>query len=264
MNKLAKEVLSIYTQRMIPRASAALSFYLTMTIFPLIICLYALFGQSYRVAMRVYSYVEQYFNSSATELIKSFLLQVVGRSSEKVIVTAITMLVIYASATIRVLLGTISEIQGKHRFRAIPDFFISFALSAALVFAVFFSIVVLLTGHQCLHWIQTTFSITINDASWLWLRFVLLGSIALMLIWGIFLFVRPRDDHYRVLPGAIFSTAGIVVMSKFFSALIESSARYSLVYGSLASLILVMFWMYLMCQAIFIGAALNIALRDRR
>ena len=66
-----------------------------------------------------------------------------------------------------------------------------------------------------------------------------------------------------MLPGAAFATAGIVVMSFIFSKLIASSARYSLVYGSLASVILLMFWLYLICQAIFVGAALNIALRDR-
>ena len=33
---------------------------------------------------------------------------------------------------------------------------------------------------------------------------------------------------------------------------------------ALASLILLMLWLYMICQAIFVGAALNIALRDRR
>jgi len=36
------------------------------------------------------------------------------------------------------------------------------------------------------------------------------------------------------------------------------------VYGSLASLILLMFWLYLICQAIFVGAALNVALKERK
>ena len=67
-----------------------------------------------------------------------------------------------------------------------------------------------------------------------------------------------------LLPGAVLATVGVVLMSTLFSRLIASSARYSLVYGSLASLILLMLWLYLICQAIFVGAALNIALRDRK
>ena len=59
-----------------------------------------------------------------------------------------------------------------------------------------------------------------------------------------------------------FLLVGMVVMSYVFSAFITASARYSLVYGSLASLILLMFWLYLCCQIIYLGAALNIAIRD--
>ena len=152
--------------------------------------------------------------------------------------------------------------QGGHRFRALPDFLISFALAAALVFAVYFSMVVLLTGHRFLRWMQGHFSMKIADVSWDWMRFLFLGGVALLLLWGLFGFTRPRNDRYLVLPGAVLSTMGIVAMGSLFSSLIASSTRYSLVYGSLASLILLMIWLYIICQTIFVGAALNIALRD--
>ncbi len=262
VKEIARDVVGIYLSKMIPRASAALSYYLTMTIFPMIICLYALFGQNYQVAMNIFNYLERFLTPSAAELIKSFLMHVASRSGKTVLVAAITMLVLSASAAIRVLQGTIGEMQGGHRFRALPDFLISFALAAALVFAVYFSMVVLLTGHRFLSWTQSHFSIEIADESWSRVRFLFLGGIALLLLWGLFGFTRPRNDRYLVLPGAVLSTVGIVAMGSLFSRLIASSTRYSLVYGSLASLILLMIWLYIICQTIFVGAALNIALRD--
>lgn len=264
MKEMMKDVFDLYMEKMVPRASAAMSYYLTMTIFPMIICLYALFGQRYAVAMRIFAYIERFLTPSSAELIKSFLLHVAGRSGKAVLMAAITMLVFSASAAIRVLLGTISEMQGKHRFRAVPGFLTSFAVAATLLFAVYFSFVVLLTGQVFLRWVQSTFSVTLAVSSWLWVRFVLLGSVAFLLLWAIFGFSRSRDNRYRVLPGALLATAGIVVMSHIFSLLIARSARYSLVYGSLASVILLMLWLYLICQAIFVGAAVNIALRDRK
>ena len=263
LRALAKEVFDLYIGKMVPRASAALSYYLTMTIFPMIICLYTLFGRSYQVAMTIFRYLEKFLTPSAAELIQSFLLHVAGKSGRAVLVAAISMLILSASATVRVLNGTISEMQGGHRFRAIPDFLISFLLAAALVFAVYFSILVMLTGHRILSWVDQRFHVSISDSSWVDVRFILLGSIALMILWAIFGFARPRSDRYHVWPGALAATAGIVVMSSIFSLLIASSARYSWVYGSLASLILLMFWLYLTCQMIFVGAALNIALRNR-
>lgn len=262
VKEVIKDVVGIYLGKMIPRASAALSYYLTMTIFPMIICLYALFGQNYQMAMNIFNYLERFLTPSAAQLIKSFLVDVAGRSGKAVLVAAITMLVLSASAAIRTLQGTIGEMQGGHRFRALPDFLISFALAAALVFAVYFSMVVLLTGHHFLRWMQGNFSMEIADASWDWMRFLFLGGVALLLLWGLFGFTRPRNDRYLVLPGAVLSTVGIVAMGSLFSKLIASSTRYSLVYGSLASLILLMIWLYIICQTIFVGAALNIALRD--
>ena len=262
--ELIKDVYNIYLNRLVPRASAALSYYLTMTIFPLIICLYALFGQNYQVAMNVFNYLEQFLTPSADELIKSFLMHVAGTSGRTVLIAAITMLVVSASAAVRVLQGTINEMQGGHRFRAMTDFLVSFALAVALLLAVYLSMVVLLTGRRFLDWLQQSFSINVTDAWWISARFMLLGGVAFLLFWGIFGFTRPRNDKYLVLPGALLATAGVVLMSTLFSRLIASSARYSLVYGSLASLILLMLWLYLICQAIFVGAALNIALRDRK
>ena len=49
-------------------------------------------------------------------------------------------------------------------------------------------------------------------------------------------------------------------MSWLFSGFIAASSRYPLVYGSLASMILLMFWLFLCSQLIYLGAALNQAI----
>ena len=51
-------------------------------------------------------------------------------------------------------------------------------------------------------------------------------------------------------------------MSRLFSVFLSASIRYPLVYGSLASVILLMLRMYFCGQIICIGAAFNIALQD--
>ena len=51
-------------------------------------------------------------------------------------------------------------------------------------------------------------------------------------------------------------------MNRLFSVFLSVSTRYPLVYGSLASVILLMLRMYFCGQIICIGAAFNIALQD--
>ena len=49
----------------------------------------------------------------------------------------------------------------------------------------------------------------------------------------------------------------LVVASVLFSALIGFSSRYSLVYGSLASLIILMLWLYLCSTIVILGACFD-------
>ena len=57
---------------------------------------------------------------------------------------------------------------------------------------------------------------------------------------------------------------GLVGVSIAFSAFIGASVKYSLVYGSLASIILLMMWLYTSSTVIYCGMALNLTIRDFR
>ena len=59
-----------------------------------------------------------------------------------------------------------------------------------------------------------------------------------------------------------FAAVAMLLVSLVFSLIINQSANYPLVYGSLASLILLMLWLYSSCTVIYCGAAVNIVLRD--
>ena len=60
-----------------------------------------------------------------------------------------------------------------------------------------------------------------------------------------------------VLPGAIFGGLAILAVSILFSTMISASARYTLVYGSLASLIILMLWLHLIGTIILLGGLVN-------
>ena len=126
----------------------------------------------------------------------------------------------------------------------------------------YFAIVVMFTGRDFLVFINDHLPFVDVSSSWRWLRFLLMGGIEFVIFWGVYEVSKRSSDDYRSYPGAILSTVALVAMSSIFSLFIAASARYPLVYGSIASLILLMFWLYLSCQIIFLGAALNVTLRD--
>ena len=64
--------------------------------------------------------------------------------------------------------------------------------------------------------------------------------------------------------GAAIASSLLVILGMFFSYFIDMSSKYTLVYGSLAALILLMFWLYISCMVILIGADINVAYRNVR
>ena len=59
------------------------------------------------------------------------------------------------------------------------------------------------------------------------------------------------------LPGTIFATAGWLIFSRVFSFYIAHFWRRSYIYGSLTAVILLILWLYVIINLLFIGAGLN-------
>ena len=57
--------------------------------------------------------------------------------------------------------------------------------------------------------------------------------------------------------GALFTTFGWIISTYIYSIYINNYARYSIFYGGLANLIILMLWLYLLAYIFTIGLALN-------
>jgi membrane protein len=102
-----------YLERQIPRSSAAMAYYLTMSLFPLIVCLYALLGRSYQQMIQVLELADRVLQPSTTQYLKSFLLYVANNPSKTMVAAAILLLLSSASAAVRVLRQGLREIRGQ-------------------------------------------------------------------------------------------------------------------------------------------------------
>lgn len=246
----------------ISTAGAALSYYLTLTFFPLIICLYALLGSNYDKALRVLGFVYRLIPEQAARIMGDFLLYVSQNSSGPMLATGIAVLVSSSSAAIRSMQAMIGKMQGGQRFHGIKDVLFSVLFSLFFIAALYFAVLVMLTGREILELISRILPFIDPDGSWSYLRFVLLAGIELMTIRALYSASKREEDDYSTVPGAAFATVSIVAVSLVFSLFIGASAKYPLIYGSLAALILLMFWLYLCCMVIYLGAALNIVLNS--
>ena len=74
----------------------------------------------------------------------------------------------------------------------------------------------------------------------------------------IYTFMPSRKSHFaKQLPGAIFSSAGWMAFSFFFSLYIDNFGNYANTYGSLTAIVLMMLWLYFCMYILFIGGEIN-------
>ncbi len=251
-------------EKRLTRASAALSYFLTMTLFPFLIILYTLLGNSYDKAMRILAFARNFIAENSAETIAEFLRYVAANNSTAMMIAALVVLVTTASAAVRSLQATIGEMQGGQRFQGTMDFVFSIIFSLLFVAALYFAVLVMLTGREFIQWLNGVLPFVDIRDSWNVLRFIVLAAIDYGIVWTIYAVSKRRGDRYPTAVGALTATLAMVGVSIAFSLFIGASARYPLIYGSLASVILLMFWLYTACLVIYCGAAINIALRNVR
>lgn len=98
----------------------------------------------------------------------------------------------------------------------------------------------------------------------IWVKWILI-IILLTLIFAIMYstFTVNRLSFIGQLPGALFCSAGWFVFSNFLTIYVNYFHGFSM-YGSLTTIALAMFWLYVCIYMIMIGAEINEALRRRK
>ena len=69
--------------------------------------------------------------------------------------------------------------------------------------------------------------------------------------------LAKKQDPWQQLPGAIFAAVCWLLFSFGFSLYFSNFSNFSYMYGSLAAIVLLMFWLYFCICILFIGAEIN-------
>lgn len=250
-----------FLTRRVTRSAAEIAYYMVMALFPVIICMYDLLALILRDPTAVLRIVETLVLPRETQaLVSEFLNYVSGNTSQVMFIAALFVMITSASAAFRAMAAIVGEIHGDKRFGIVRNTVVSIIFSVTFLLVLYLCVLLMLTGKHFLLWLDALMPRVSIVWSWTWLRFLVLFAILLMMILVLYRLTTPRRTSHRVLPGALFSAVGIVVMSILLSWLIGNSAKYSLVYGSLASVVILLFWFQVFGLLLILGVVLNHAL----
>lgn len=256
-------IVNIYIRKKASRSAAAFAFNIILTIFPLLICINWLVSILHTSYDETIALLDEFVPPTALSILTDYLQYMSENSSTGMLYAGIFMLLAPSSAALRSLQGILNDIHNVGRRGGILSFLLSFVFSVVFLLVIYACMIILFTGRRLLDFLVAEFGVGSSILGWNWLRFLVLFVLVSLMLYLLYRFLpfSPRKPRHifrgRVYPGVVFSAVALVAVSIVFSWFISLSTRYSVVYGSLTSVVIMMLWLYMCSNIIIIGGIVN-------
>ena len=243
---------------------AQLTYFLILSIFPFIVMFLNIVSYTPLVREEVLLDLTQYLPLEVKKLINGFAVEIIKTSSQELLSIAAIFGLWTASSGISAVMRAINKAYDTEETR---PFYKSKLLS------IFFTIILLLSltivfltlvfGELLGNRLFSYFGLTdIFLGLWSILR-MLIPIVYMVFTFTIFYRFAPctkNVNHVKLrnsIPGAIFTTLGWLTTSTIFSYYVNNFAKYTITYGSIGGIIILLIWLYISSIIIVLGGEIN-------
>ena len=257
--RFVREIVEVYFDRRVSRSAAELAYFLILSFFPVLICVNAFVGLLHLDVNLILAGTEEFLPKESRSILGEYILYITDNQSNAMLFAGLTMTLFSASAAFRALMNIMADIYGRTTYRGVGQVVASVAFSVLFLITIYLSLAVLLTGSWFLHLVETYLPwVRQVVGDWQWIRFWVLFCLVMLFVLLTYRMAAPRGKpRPPILTGGVLASAALVCASMLFSWFIGMSSRYSLVYGSLASVIILLVWLYLCGNILLLGAAVS-------
>ncbi len=243
-------------------AHAAL--FLLMSLFPMAMYCIAVFSYLPIDTGRFSQYLLTVIPEGFSPLLNHILMEAHAESTAALkSVTMITMLFCASKGVYAVIIG-MNAVYGIRETRGKPLLY-ALAVSYVVIFfaAIGLMMVLIVLGNHIFDWlIQLIPGLAVFTNLFRYGKYLCMVVFLIIFFLLIYMNVPNRKSKIRYeIFGALFSTAVWLVYSWAFSFYISNFANYSVTYGSLATVVIFIVWLYGTMNIIFVGAEMNVVLR---
>ena len=101
------------------------------------------------------------------------------------------------------------------------------------------------------------------DSFWLWLRWPLAFVLYFFIIgYNFYILPTVRKPFRTVIPGALFASIGMLIVSWAYTFYTSSLVNYDIMYGALSSVVALMIWFLLLSWVLILGLMCNKVVED--
>ena len=256
-----------YFDHHVARDSAALTYYLLFALFPLLIFLNNLVGLLSFDMEGLMAELSAVVPRDVLDLVRQYLTYISRVSSRTLLWFSLVFTIYFPYRAVNALFLSVRKAYDLGR----PAQFLRYQLRE-LLYTILFIVTIGLSlfastvGNRALDFLGDY--VYISDAFihvWTSFRFVFLGAIVFAVI--ALLYALALDEHRAkrgIWPGVLAALIAWVALSMLFSFYVEYAARYSVIYGSIGAIIVLLLWLYLSATMLIMGAEFNSVLLNTR
>ena len=232
--------------------------------------LLGLFGTDPTKLHRMFDFLKSFMppDQKVQDILDSAMASVVVTGSSGLLAKAGIILGIYFGT---VFIATVSRaLSQMHGVREDRHWWSKYIISFFMLF--WFGIVIVTSfnaivfGEKLAGIAEVNFQLSFPLQAWIATLTLPLTAVALVFL-ALALYLYTPENYLTVrqaLPGAIFFAVGWIIATKLFQLYVGRYDRYNPTYLALASIIMLLTWMYLTCVLLLLGGKLNAILRRER
>jgi membrane protein len=260
MRSLARAIKNFSNDDMLVYA-AALSYQLFFSLFPFVIFLLALLG-----LLNIPGFFDWLLKQSqtvlpgqASGLMKNIIGQIRGQAASGALSLGAVLALWSASSAVRMAMHAFNvafKVEDRPAWKKFPA---SIFYTAALAVLIIVAAALMMIGPQLASWIAKQVGMgSVFATIWTWARIpvaVVVLMLAAALVYGLFPNV---DQPFRfITPGSVLAVIVWILASLGFSWYVANFASYNATYGSLATVIVLLFYFFISAAILLFGAELN-------
>ena len=265
--RLAGDMIRRYYVHDVARDSAALTYYLLFAIFPLLIFVSTLLGVLELDIASITAVLAPILPSDVVDIIRTYLEYVAANQSRQLLWFSLVFSIWFPMRSTGCLMHSLRKAFG----RSAPENMLRRSLRTLLftiwmIFVIGLTLALVVVGRRALYFLSGFLPLSETFISvWGYLRFIILGLVMAISLGILYqLALGQRRPLREVLPGVGSSLAAWLLLSMAFSYYVENMARYAQLYGSIATIVVVLLWLYMSGQVLILGAELSASLIHRK
>ena len=245
--------------------AAQISFYLMLSLVPILMLITQILGYFNLSLETVLGWVEDYSGSEVSGMLTS-LTEFSSAGAVNIVYVAVAL---WAASRAQFAIMRISNYtftDGKstgkgywrERFRAV------WTMAITLI-ALLFSVLILAYGglivDACMQFLPMDGIYLVKLFAFLrWLPAAVLYF--LMICYIYYIMPTEKISFKKILPGSLFACVGMLVVTVLYSKYINNIANYDILYGTLSSIVAILFWFYFLAWVLCLGILINKVLDD--